>query len=296
MAGLVAGTGNFLNHRAGSGHGHPAGAYIAFPTLLDIVGEFFVLVVGIAVVYLLSRLLKLRPAALLTEISRRDLTHVLLVGVGTISLIALYRVVFHTIVVPALGWEHTQLTLDPVTFLFDVILAAVGISPLLILMWRTGMSLGSIGVRREKLGGILILGIIPSTIYVALVVPLATQLGLRFAGFFPEQTYAVVAFLLLAGVEEIVWRGYIQTRLVAWAGGLNGLALTSLVFSLAHFPVRFFLFSGAVPEAFVGALLIFPFGLLLGFFMLRSQNIIPGTLFHAVSNMLSVVFFQPAAS
>src|SRR5437867_8939645 len=107
---------------------------MAFPTLLEIVSPLVVLAVGIVVIYLVSRLLKLRPTALLTEISRRDLTHVLLVGLGTISLIALYRVVFHTIVVPALGWKNTQVTLDPVTFLFDVILAATGVVPLLILM------------------------------------------------------------------------------------------------------------------------------------------------------------------
>ena len=269
---------------------------MAFPTLLEIVSPLVVLAVGIVVIYLVSRLLKLRPTALLTEISRRDLTHVLLVGLGTISLIALYRVVFHTIVVPALGWKNTQVTLDPVTFLFDVILAATGVFPLLILMWRTGMNWGSIGVRRENLGRILILGAIPSAIFVALVTPLAPQLGFRFAGFFPGQAYAVVAFLLLAGVEETVWRGYIQTRLVAWAGVLRGLAITSLVFSLAHFPVQFFVFSGVVPEAFVSALLVFPSALLFGFFMLRSQNVIPGTIFHAVLNITVTVFFQPAAS
>ena len=265
---------------------------MAFPTLLEIVSPLVVLAVGIVLIYLVSRLLKLRPTALLTEISRRDLTHVLLVGLGTISLIALYRVVFHTIVVPALGWKNTQVTLDPVTFLF----AATGVFPLLILMWRTGMNWGSIGVRRENLGRILILGAIPSAIFVALVTPLAPQLGFRFAGFFPGQAYAVVAFLLLAGVEETVWRGYIQTRLVAWAGVLRGLAITSLVFSLAHFPVRFFVFSGVVPEAFVSALLVFPSALLFGFFMLRSQNVIPGTIFHAVLNITVTVFFQPAAS
>jgi len=42
-------------------------------------------------------------------------------------------------------------------------------------------------------------------------------------------------------------------------------------------------------------LLIFPLGLLFGFFMLRSQNVIPGTLFHAVLN-LSPIFFLPAAT
>src|SRR2546428_12738446 len=134
---------------------------MAFPTLLEIVSPLVVLAVGVAVIYLVSRLLNLRPAALLTELSRCDLTHVLLVGLGTISLIALYRVVFHTVVVPALGWKTTQVTLDPVTFLFVVILAATGDFPLLILIWRTGMSWGSIGARRETFDRILNLGAIP---------------------------------------------------------------------------------------------------------------------------------------
>jgi len=46
----------------------------------------------------------------------------------------------------------------------------------------------------------------------------------------------------------------------------------------------------------VSALLVFPSALLFGFFMLRSQNVIPGTIFHAVLNITVTVFFQPAAS
>jgi membrane protease YdiL (CAAX protease family) len=92
--------------------------------------------------------------------------------------------------------------------------------------------------------------------------------------------------------EEILWRGYIQTRLIAYGGTIKGLVVTSLLFAvLWHFPVAYYVeTSGVVLEALALALTRFPIGLLLGYTMVKSQNIIPSSIIHLFNNWGAVLW------
>jgi len=87
---------------------------------------------------------------------------------------------------------------------------------------------------------------------------------------------AVVLLGLLPGfAEELFFRGYIQTRLVARWGAGRGIGWTALLFGCAHLhPVH-----GAF-AAIVGALL--------GFLTVRTGSVVPAMICHALSNTLSL--------
>jgi membrane protease YdiL (CAAX protease family) len=89
-------------------------------------------------------------------------------------------------------------------------------------------------------------------------------------------------FSFLVGFsEEIIWRGYVQTRMIAYGGKVRGLLATSLLFAILwHFPVESYAQSGAILNALVNALTRFAPSLLFGYLMQKSQNVLPSSIFH----------------
>ena len=131
----------------------------------------------------------------------------------------------------------------------------------------------------------LALGLIPSVVYITVAGFLAPSLGGGFKGFSPSLAYGLIGYAIVGFAEEIVWRGYIQTRLIAYSGTLKGLVTTALLFALWHLPTRYYMYSGVVLEAFASALLLLPISLLFGYIMLKSQNIIPSSIYHLFQDM-----------
>lgn len=83
--------------------------------------------------------------------------------------------------------------------------------------------------------------------------------------------------------EELLFRGYLQTRLTSRWGGVAGVLIASVVFAAFHFdPVH--------------VLAVFPIGLWMGFVTFRSGSLIPAMIAHFVNNVLSVlqIVFDPS--
>ena len=80
--------------------------------------------------------------------------------------------------------------------------------------------------------------------------------------------------------EEILFRGYLQTRLVAY-GQLKGIIFTAVLFAVWHFGLDYYYATaGNVLATLVWTLIRIPFSLVFGYFMVKTQNIIPPALFH----------------
>ena len=76
--------------------------------------------------------------------------------------------------------------------------------------------------------------------------------------------------------EELLFRGYVQTRLVRSFGPLIGVVTASAVFAVFHFdPVH--------------VVAVFPLGLFLGWITWRSGSLYPAMLGHFVNNFISVM-------
>ena len=140
----------------------------------------------------------------------------------------------------------------------------------------------------------LALGFILSAISFTVLGFLAPSSGGGFTGFSPSLAYGLIVHAIIGFSEDIVFRGYIQTRLIAYSSTLKGLVVTSLLFALLHFPTCYFQYSGVALEALASTLLVLPVGLLFGYIMLRSGNIIPSSIFHLAGGWSYIFWRIPA--
>lgn len=94
----------------------------------------------------------------------------------------------------------------------------------------------------------------------------------------------LVVMVALVGImpgicEELFFRGYVQTRLLARFPPLVAIGTTSLLFSIAHLdPIH--------------AVAVFPLGVWLGVITWRSQSIWPAVLGHTINNSAAVLLTQ----
>jgi len=252
---------------------------LAFPTLDSVIWGVLVLVVGVVVVYLLSRALKIRPKSIAIEGLRRETVAVLLVIVAL--LVARFALdtsgKFAVLPTSPLYGPPGGPPPAAVDVLWYALVSAIYTVIVILAIKRTGQSLGSIGITGVDKWRNLILGLVLSAIY------LGAYLGAwrrAFPGFSVSLVYTFIFSAIVGFSQEIVWRGYVQTRLTAKVGTIMGLVATALVFAFWHFPMTYFAFSGVGLEALAEILMKVPASLLLGYIMLKSQNIIPGSIFH----------------
>ena len=216
-----------------------------------VVIQVVVLVVGFPLIYLLSRALRVRSKPIAIADSKKEVILASLVMVVMFFLVFVWR-----------AWMHmSQLDLRSVYYvdLIDISSMLILYIPVLlvvaVVMKRSGQSLGSIGITGKDKGRMLALGFAMSAIFVTISGLLAPSLGQGFVGFSPSLAYGLVLFAINGFSEEIVWRGYVQTRLTAYSGKLTGLVVASLLFAvLWHFPVAYYVeTSGVVLEALAWA-------------------------------------------
>ncbi len=256
---------------------------LAFPTLDVIINSVVVLVIGVAIVYLLSRALKLRPKPITIANPRKEMTLVFFVNVAAFVVMFLLGGFLLDVLPPT----------DVTDVLWFVLFYALLLLPMVIAMKRTGQALVSIGISGENGWRMLAFGLILGVVCWVLLGLYASSYGGSFIGFSPALAYGLVSFAINGSSEEIVFRGYIQTRLIAYSGPLKGLVVASLVFALWHFPMCYYASSGAVLESLANALLRLTLGLLFGYIMLKSQNIIPSSIFHALWNWSLFLWQMP---
>ena len=89
----------------------------------------------------------------------------------------------------------------------------------------------------------------------------------------------VIIGVVPAVCEELLFRGYVQTRLTRRIGAVGGVLIASLIFALVH------LLTGG----WVHVVAVFPIGLWMGWLALRSGSIYPAMIAHLINNALSVV-------
>ncbi len=163
-----------------------------------------------------------------------------------------------------LAWGLGRATGFPITSQMHVSWAAIGMAvgetiPMLLLAWWS-LRTSWLPVAR-----------LVETVRKA-VVPL-------FAG---TPVYALALVSILAGVgEEALFRGVLLSVVAKWLGGLGALAVTSVLFGLAHFVTPGY----AVVAALVGAYL--------GGLALIHQNILVPMLVHALYDFVALAYLLP---
>ena len=104
---------------------------------------------------------------------------------------------------------------------------------------------------------------------------------------FPHDAWALVNFPFAPIIEELVFRGYMFTHLLKFTGKLETILITSVLFTLIHFPGWIFL-SGLQGEPFLTrAGGIFIFSLVQGVIRLYAKSVLPNIFVHLVNNLVA---------
>lgn len=89
-----------------------------------------------------------------------------------------------------------------------------------------------------------------------------------------------IKFIFVGFGEEIVFRGYFQTRLIAWLGTTKGCLITAIVFSFWHLPVNMLVKGMDFQNAFFSCVELIPLSLALGYIFIKTKNITSVAILH----------------
>jgi membrane protease YdiL (CAAX protease family) len=101
--------------------------------------------------------------------------------------------------------------------------------------------------------------------------------------------WALVYFVITGAWEEFAFRGYLQTRLVAWLGRWQGWILTSVMMALGHIVQRITVESMTPDQALASSMAVIPVSLLTGYTMLRTENVVAPAIFHTFADWASTL-------
>ncbi len=154
---------------------------------------------------------------------------------------------------------------------------------ILVTAFRSGkIDYPDLGLRRERIKSGYFLAVILAGLIIMSVRGLPE--GLSFNGTSALSHFAVI-FLLIALPREMLWRGYIQTVLSRRFGLSFGVLLTVLLVAAAHF--IFLMITSpwmiAYPYTYIEAAVLVPgTAAILGYFYLRTENILACALLHSL--------------
>ncbi|MDF2541403.1 MAG: Abortive infection protein [Herbinix sp.] len=142
-------------------------------------------------------------------------------------------------------------------------------------------SLPSIGITKVNLIKSCILGLLLGIVFCVLNQFLSkTNQGIQILSV--ESLIMFLQFIFVGFGEEIIFRGYLQSRLVAWLGLGKGLLITAIIFSFFHLPNHLIMSGMNFQSSLINCLRLIPISLLFGYIMIKTKNIVSGSILHTV--------------
>ena len=162
-------------------------------------------------------------------------------------------------------------------------LAVVCLLPFILALILRGQPLKSFGWSRENLKPGATLGLLLALVTLFLRGKFTALLG----GISSEQGSLLLVWLIFSAAEETIFRGYIQSRMIALLGSTWGLLATVGLFILWQLPGRLWV----SPFADFWYILVIAAvqGLLLGWIMRKSGHVIAPILFRAAAGWLLLI-------
>ena len=164
--------------------------------------------------------------------------------------------------------------------------AAISFIPISVLIKIRKQSFETVGLTRKNMRLSLGMGLILSLLFVFFSTTPERLMDRLFAY---NSLYAFIYYLAVGLGEELMFRGFLQLRCSIWLGQIKGLILASTIMALIHIPQRVFAVGLDPLQALVSAVSLIPFSLLMGFFMLRTRNILGPSILHTIANWISVL-------
>jgi len=195
----------------------------------------------------MSKALKIHPKPITLTNPKKEATMALAVIIAVSIIVGIWRVFYNSIIMPSFQLGNRPAgTVEAIDVLLWAIFYGIAVIPVFVALRITGKNLESIGVKGNGIGRMVVLGLSLSLLW--LIGNVLVRGG--FSGFSLSLIYDFILGIIVGFVEETIWRGYIQTRLVAYSGTVKGLIVTTVLFAfLWHFPRFYFESSGVLLEA-----------------------------------------------
>lgn len=176
---------------------------MSFPSPLAAAASVIAALLGVAITYLLSRVLRLRATTISLGNARQQTRFVVLLSFVEFATIAIFRYFKGPGQASPLG-----VSFDAIDVLIQLVRSGVVVLlPLAIIVWLTRQSTISLGIRKEETSKMIALGVAPSTGFFFLFVLVAPLVGGGFASLTASSVaYGFIIFVLVGFSEELVWR------------------------------------------------------------------------------------------
>ena len=168
----------------------------------------------------------------------------------------------------------------------QVIGLAIYIIPVALVMIKNKETLATVGITRRNLWQSLLIG---SALALTTFYFQPGGLISKLARLQPHHAIAFVYFFCVGFEEEFLYRGYLQTRLVAWLGKPRGWVLASVIMAYVHIINLLWIRGECISKAFLASTALIPVSLLMGFIMLRTGNLVAPGLFHTFANWVTTL-------
>jgi membrane protease YdiL (CAAX protease family) len=142
-----------------------------------------------------------------------------------------------------------------------------------------GEGIRSIGIRKSNISKSIIIGILLGIIYFILINKIF-KINKVMEVMSTESFEAFINLFIVGFSEEVIFRGYLQTRLSYWIGTKKGYLLTVIIFSFYHLPNRMIIEGMSFYGALVNCVALIPISLTFGYIMIKTKNVITGSIFH----------------
>ncbi len=162
--------------------------------------------------------------------------------------------------------------------LVDLVLRLI---PIFALVWLTGDGLGSLYVRRGKLGWSMAIGLLALVNLLATSVAVAASQGGDMEIVFTSLPWWFAYSLMNAFMEEIWYRGLFLGRLQPFIGATGALWLTAVVFAVSHLFAAYIEPSGAP----VFGIIVLTLGLVFGLLMQMTRTLWGSVVYHTAADL-----------
>lgn len=149
-------------------------------------------------------------------------------------------------------------------------------------------SISSIGIAKKNLLKSVIAGITIGIVYYLLVINVF-KVNKVMNIISTESFNTFINFLIVGFVEEVIYRGYLQTRLISWLGTFKGCFSTSVIFAFTHLPHRLIVEGLNFTDASINCTLLIPVSLLYGYIMIKTRNVVANSIFHTFTDWTETV-------
>lgn len=200
---------------------------------------------------------------------RESILGVFLVAL-TVSLWILLKIVLSPVIEQIRNAEGPWPNYSLAHMALQLFASGIGFAPFAIALLMRHQGLSTIGLSRHNLIPSVFLGIVLSGVTITSYVTVYGKAPTMLSTFSASYLYYLVAMLSVGFAEEAIFRGYLQLRLTASLGTRWAWVLTAIVFTIGH-----------VEQSILGLISVFVIGFLFGWIMIRSENIVGLSIWHA---------------